>query len=72
MPLRVLADAGPGFRAVVSCCSAALRATRRTQRAAYDPVRRRVVSFGGDDADGMLGDTWEWDGRRWLKIVPTT
>jgi hypothetical protein len=42
---------------------------RRAARAAYDPVRRRVVSFGGDDADGMLGDTWEWDGRRWLRIV---
>jgi hypothetical protein len=42
---------------------------RRASRAAYDPVRRRVVSFGGDDADGMLGDTWEWDGRRWLKIA---
>jgi hypothetical protein len=39
--------------------------SRRAARAAYDPARRRVVFFGGDDAAGMLGDTWEWDGRRW-------
>jgi len=42
--------------------------TRRAARAAYDPVRRRVVFFGGDDAAGMLGDTWEWDGQRWSQI----
>ena len=44
--------------------------TRRAARAAYDPVRRRVVFFGGDDAGGMLGDTWEWDGQRWLQVDP--
>ena len=42
--------------------------SRRASRAAYDPVRRRVVFFGGDDAAGMLGDTWEWDGRRWSQV----
>jgi hypothetical protein len=38
---------------------------RRAARAAYDPVRRRLVFFGGDNSAGMLGDTWEWDGQRW-------
>ena len=42
--------------------------TRRAARAAYDPMRRRIVFFGGDDAAGMLGDTWEWDGERWRQI----
>ena len=45
---------------------------RRAARAAYDPARRRVVFFGGDDAVGMLGDTWEWDGQRWSLIPSTT
>jgi hypothetical protein len=43
--------------------------SRRAARAAYDPVRRRVVFFGGDDAGGMLGDTWEWDGQRWSQVA---
>ena len=42
--------------------------SRRASRAAYDSERRRVVFFGGDDASGMLGDTWEWDGKRWSQI----
>ena len=36
---------------------------------AYDAARRRVVLFGGYRNEGderiRLGDTWEWDGRRW-------
>jgi hypothetical protein len=35
--------------------------------AAYDERRRRVVLFGGNDEQGMLGDTWEWDGQRWSR-----
>jgi hypothetical protein len=42
--------------------------SRRASNAAYDPARRRVVLFGADDVTGMLGDTWEWDGQRWLQI----
>jgi hypothetical protein len=29
---------------------------------AYDPIRGKVVLFGGQDATGYRGDTWEWDG----------
>jgi hypothetical protein len=32
---------------------------------AYDPVRRRVVVFGGDNGATQLNDTWEWDGHKW-------
>jgi hypothetical protein len=39
---------------------------------AYDPVRERVVLFGGQStmgADSTLpGDTWEWDGRQWVLV----
>lgn len=34
--------------------------------AAYDPVRERVVVYGGfDNAAPRLADTWEWDGAGW-------
>ncbi len=39
----------------------------------YDGTRRRVVLFGGCDmvragvCGTTLGDTWEWDGDRWLE-----
>ncbi len=31
---------------------------------AGDPVRKRVVLFGGS-VQSNLGDTWEWDGEQW-------
>lgn len=34
---------------------------------AYDPVRRRVVLFGGFWRNGPLDDTWEWDGHHWVE-----
>ena len=38
---------------------------------AYDPVRRRVVLFGGLDANSgaWLADTWEYDGTNWRQIT---
>lgn len=37
---------------------------------AFDPVRRRVVLFGGVGTNGtsptLRGDTWEWDGAVWV------
>src|SRR5215208_6690742 len=40
---------------------------RRSARMAWDAGRRRVVLFGGDTNEGVLADTWEWDGRRWTR-----
>ncbi|HTR51063.1 MAG TPA: hypothetical protein VMJ10_10185 [Kofleriaceae bacterium] len=39
---------------------------------AYDPVRRRVVMFGGQSDTSGTGenDTWEWDGAKWSPIAP--
>ncbi|MEO7732415.1 MAG: kelch repeat-containing protein, partial [Kofleriaceae bacterium] len=31
----------------------------------YDPVRRRVVLFGGQAGTSSLNDVWEWDGTSW-------
>jgi hypothetical protein len=36
----------------------------------YDSRRRRVVLFGGTRGEGG-GDTWEWDGTRWLRVSTT-
>lgn len=39
---------------------------------AYDPVRNRVVLFGGaDTAHGAFSDTWEWDGTTWIQRTPS-
>jgi hypothetical protein len=42
---------------------------------AYDSMRGRAVLFGGSGIDEngvamLLGDTWEWDGRRWFLVTP--
>jgi hypothetical protein len=40
---------------------------------AYDPLRGRVVLFGGTSGGLFLGDTWEWDGISWtLKLTVGT
>jgi hypothetical protein len=40
---------------------------------AYDPAIKKVVLFGGHDANGRsLSDTWAWDGTNWVKLSPAT
>ncbi|HEU4745609.1 MAG TPA: hypothetical protein VFS61_10250, partial [Anaerolineales bacterium] len=36
----------------------------------YDPVRKRIVLYGGFDAQGnKFNDTWEWDGQTWTCLI---
>ena len=36
----------------------------------YDPVRKRVVLYGGfDSSRNNLNDTWEWDGKTWTCMM---
>jgi hypothetical protein len=37
---------------------------------AFDGARGVVVMHGGRSLDGLLADTWEWDGNNWTQ-VPT-
>ncbi|MEM7203237.1 MAG: kelch repeat-containing protein [Planctomycetota bacterium] len=39
----------------------------------YDPLRQRVLAFGGDEGDLLSGrltrdDLWEWDGATWTQV----
>lgn len=36
-----------------------------------DPVRQRVVLFGGDTRAGLSDETWEFDGETWARIATT-
>jgi hypothetical protein len=43
---------------------------RRGHALAYDSQRKRTVLFGGDTiTDGLLDDTWEWDGENWTQVT---
>lgn len=36
----------------------------------YDPVRKRIVLYGGFDSNGSdFDDTWEWDGQGWNCLI---
>lgn len=39
---------------------------------AYDPVRERVVLFGGAASGQRLADVWEWDGSAWTPVPTST
>lgn len=46
---------------------------RRLDPALVDqPNRKRVLLYGGWTTDGVLSDTWEWDGIGWARRVPPT
>lgn len=44
----------------------------------YDPIRQRIVMFGGTTGTPLFeqpvfyDDTWEWDGERWTQVAPPT
>lgn len=35
----------------------------------YDPARKVIVLFGGDNNKTLLNDIWEWDGNSWKEIA---
>lgn len=36
------------------------------------PSRQRLLAYGGFTTDGVLADTWEWDGLGWIRRTPST
>jgi hypothetical protein len=75
MPLRSLAllVLGSSLAAQMQWTQLTL-ATQPPARAgaaiAEDTVRGRVVLFGGFNSNGVLDDTWEWDGTTWTQMQP--
>lgn len=50
-------------------------AFRQGAAMAYDPLRARILMFGGNGDGGIgLGDTWEWDtaAKTWTPLSPAT
>jgi uncharacterized protein (TIGR03437 family) len=39
---------------------------------AYDSAHGQIVMFGGADQNGVLNDTWVWDGTNWIQQSPET
>jgi hypothetical protein len=35
-------------------------------------VGSKIVLYGGQGADGLLADTWEWDGATWTQLAPSS
>ena len=66
--------------ALLLCAASAFAATpsaRYETRMSYDPVGRRAILFGGltntDTGTKLayyLGDTWQWNGARWVQLYP--
>ena len=50
------------------CVSNTGPAPRLGHKMAFDPVRQRVILFGGRDSSAYYGDFWEWDGSSWSQI----
>ncbi len=51
---------------------AASPTARAACAAAYDPVRGKIVLFGGYDASTYLSETWTFNGSTWTKENPST
>jgi cysteine-rich repeat protein len=39
---------------------------------AYDAERDEHILFGGEDATGVLADTWRWNGDAWARLAPAS
>jgi hypothetical protein len=52
------------------CSSFSCPSARSFHSMAYDSIRNRMILFGGADDGDHLEDLWEWDGDKWIKIVP--
>ena len=45
-------------------------AVRNGQAAAWDPVRKQLVMFGGFNGNAVFGDTWLLAGGTWREVAP--
>src|SRR6202011_4627063 len=45
---------------------------RASFASAYDPVGKKVVLFGGFNANAVLNETWTFNGTTWTQANPKT
>ncbi len=45
---------------------------RNSMAMSYDPIRGRVLLFGGAKGTSRFDDMWEWDGVAWTDVTPPT
>ncbi len=59
-------------RCTDATCQAAMPAARSGHAMAYDAARQRVVVFGGVSVGtaAVSGETWEWDGTGFTRLLP--
>jgi hypothetical protein len=84
MFLTILATVAAAVMATPTCTSAAptvnwtqsspstLPTARSYAAAAYDPVSKKIVVFGGFGPQGYLNETWTFDGTNWAKVNTAT
>ncbi len=48
----------------------AVPAGRRQAAMGTDPIRKRIILFGGRNATSVLDATWSWDGTDWTRLNP--
>src|SRR5579864_4224030 len=53
--------------AIVSASTVLSPVGRWATSMAYDQAAHAAVLFGGTAGGALLGDTWTWDGTRWLE-----
>ncbi|MBL0922672.1 MAG: hypothetical protein IBJ10_11175 [Phycisphaerales bacterium] len=44
---------------------------RRLHSMTYDPIRQRVIMFGGQAGSQFFNDLWEFDGQNWTQVNET-
>ena len=61
-----------GFNWLSVATSSPRPSARSGHRMVYDPVRARVILFGGSNATGYLNDVWEFETatRQWTNVTP--
>jgi hypothetical protein len=42
---------------------------RNAHALGYDENLNKIILFGGADSEFVFGDTWEFDGKSWKKII---
>src|SRR5207245_1800466 len=66
----VIALLAPAPTAWPATLSLQLPPARAGAGMAYDIAAGQIVLFGGHNANGILGDTWTWDGTAWTRQRP--